>query len=179
MVTPAPRVDSYGTSMGVASLTPRYAGNSGDFTSTTRPTDLQVNKWIDNISSMLNIILADHGFAIPIVQINAVIACETFVEEEVASIVEGVNGSGRFGPVGAQVGSQNRIPSSGRFGIVTSDIHNFIATNALGFERVGCLRTQAPTDQIAYRDSDQQGMSVPPLFERKGFRDIAKEWDNI
>lgn len=169
--------NSYGTTASIASLVPRYAGSGSDFTTTTKPTLLQVESWIDKISSLLNVILADHGFAVPITQSDAILSCATFVEEEVAGIIEGINGSGRFGPVGASVNSQNRIPSGGRFGLVTTDIQNFVHLNALGFERIGCVRSQAPTDQIAYRDADQQGMSVPPLFERKAFRDITKEWD--
>lgn len=168
--------NSYGSPVGVGSLTPRYAGNSGDF-SGMRPNDTQVCKWLDNISSLLNLILADHGFAIPITQPDGKLACDSFVEEEVASIVEGINGSGRFGPVGAQVGVLNRLPSAGRFGIVTSDVQNFVEMNALGFERIGCVRSQAPTDQIAYRDTDDQGDAIVPLFQRKAYRNIVKNWD--
>lgn len=177
-MTATPLPSSYGTAAGVGAIVPRYAGNTGDFTGTFSPTDVQVCSFIDKTSALLNVILSDHGFAIPITEPNSILACEAFIEEEVASIIEGINGSGRFGPVGAQVGSQNRIPSSGRFGLVTSDIQNFVQLNALGFERMGCIRTQAPTEQISYIEMDQSGQLVPPLFERKAFRNIAQEWDN-
>lgn len=76
-------------------MTPRWSPN-GAFTTTTRPTLAQVEKWIDNASSTLNVMLANAGFTTPITQADAKAACGEIIVEVVADLVVNANSSGRF-----------------------------------------------------------------------------------
>ena len=58
--------NSYGSAAGVAALVPRYANGSGTFATTDRPTLAQVETFIDSVSGILNSILAEAGFQIPV-----------------------------------------------------------------------------------------------------------------
>jgi hypothetical protein len=98
-------------------------------------------------------------------------ALDHFVNEEVASLAEGVNGSGRFGPTSKSVGRQ------GRFALMLEDVKNFVEANKAGFERLGAVRIYDATSSIAYRDTDESGEAVAPLFERRAFGDLTREWD--
>jgi hypothetical protein len=155
---------SYGSTAGVAALTPRYANGSGVFDGTTRPTLTQVESFIDQVSSVLNTLLAENGFNIPVSQADAVRALSLFVNQEAAAIVEGVNGSGRFGPV-----QGGRPVQASRFTLIMRDVAEFISVNAAGFERLGATRTYSLTEGIAFRDSDEAGEATFPLFQRKSF----------
>jgi len=163
--------NSYGTAVGIAAFTPNYA-IGGTFTTATRPTLAQAEGWIDSISGILNSILAEAGFTIPITDDDVKDALDFFVNQEVASICEGVNGSGRFGPTSKAVGKQ------GRFSLMLEDVKAFVEGNKAGFERLGADRSYDVTSSIAYRDTDEAGEAVVPLFERKAFGDSTREWDS-
>jgi len=99
-------------------------------------------------------------------------ALDFFVNQEVASICEGVNGSGRFGPTSKAVGKQ------GRFSLMLEDVKAFVEGNKAGFERLGAERSYDVTSSIAYRDTDESGEVITPLFERKAFGNLDREWDS-
>ena len=82
--------------------------------------------------------LAQNGFAVPVSQADAKLMLDYFVNEESAAIVEGINGSGRFGP------SVKRKGASGRFALIVEDVQLFLETNAVGIERLGVPRTYRP-----------------------------------
>src|SRR5262245_48317756 len=128
--------NSYGTAAGVASYVPRYANNSATFDNTiTRPKLTDVENFINQISSLVNSMLSSNGFHIPISQSDVKSAITIFIEQEVAAIAEGINGSGRFGPT-------TKSPGQSRFGIIMDDIEAFITQNADGFENMGAVRDQ-------------------------------------
>lgn len=162
--------NSYGTPSGVGALIPRYANGVGTFLTTDRPTLGQVVAFIDQVSSLINGILSQNGFVVPVTQADVVLSLSMFVQEEVAAIAEGINGSGRFGPTAKQ-------PNRSRFKIVMDDVETFILTNSEGFARLGAARSQNATSGIGYRDTDEAGDSIVPLFERKAFGNIVQEWD--
>jgi hypothetical protein len=99
--------NSYGDTTEIIAIVPRY-GNDGVFDATTRPTMNQVESIVDQVSGVVNTILAAQGFAIPISQATAKLMLDFFVNEEVAAIVEGINGSGRFGPTAKRPGGEGR-----------------------------------------------------------------------
>lgn len=133
--------NSYGSTGGVAALTPRYANGSGVYDGTTRPTLTQVESFIDQVSSLLNVMLSQKGFSTPITNATGLLMLAMFVNEEVAQICEGINGSGRFGPGQKQIGRS-------RYQLITADVQDFIATNADGIESVGATRTDTSTTQM-------------------------------
>lgn len=163
--------NSYGSTAGVAAFVPNYV-SGGNFTAGTRPTLAQVEGWIDSISGILNSILAEAGFTVPVADDDVKDALDFFVNQEVASVCEGVNGSGRFGPTSKQVGKQ------GRFALMLEDVKAFVDGNKAGFERLGAERAYDTTSSIAFRDTDESGEAVAPLFERKAFGDTTREWDS-
>lgn len=164
--------NSYGTIAGVASLTPRYLDkDSNTFDGDTRPTLIQVESFIDQVSGMLNSYLSQEGFSIPVSQEDVKLALDLFVNQEVASIVEGVNGHGRFGP-------SQRSPGGIRFSAVMKDAKEFIESQAEGFEILGASRSKSLFDGIGTRDQDESGNDTFPIFQRKGFGNSFTDWDN-
>lgn len=152
--------NSYGSVSDVAGLVPRYANVSGTFDATTRPTLAVAEMSINQISSLLNMLMAEAGFTIPVTQADCVLALTYFVEEEVAAIAEGINDSGRFGPGAKAVGAK------GRFALLVSDAQAFIESNKAGFERLGAVRSFSATSGLAFRGTDNQGNDVHPLVSR-------------
>ena len=162
--------NSYGSTGGVAGLTPRYATSSGVFDATTRPTLTQVESYIDQVSATINVMLARLGFSIPVSNAQGVLMLALFVNEEVAQIVEGINGSGRFGPGQKQIGRS-------RYQLITADVQEFIDTNAEGLEAIGATRTTSDVGAVGFRDTDERGNETGPIFQRSGFGNTFKDWD--
>lgn len=155
--------NSYGHPDDIAALTPRWATSSAIFDSTTRPTLGQVQNWVNQVSAMVNAILSQYGFTIPVTQTDAVEMLNLFVNEEVAAMVEGVNGSGRFGPTTKAPGKR------GRFAVITEDIIGFIEAIATGLEQMGVSRTYTFAEGAGYRGTDEDGNDIAPLFQRSAF----------
>lgn len=158
-----PKTTSYGTTKGVAAYVPRYADTLGDFSAVTRPTHDQVVVFIDQVSSILNAVLGQEGFVVPITHALVVDMLCLFVEEEVASIAEGINGSGRFGPT---TGTKTR---GSRYQMIFDDIQFFVEANAVGIERVGATRTTPVSEGIGFRDVSEKGNPTFPIFQRDSF----------
>jgi hypothetical protein len=153
-------------------LTPRIANTAGTFDTTTRPTLAQVEAHIDQISGIVNSYLAQAGFAVPVTQADVKLALTMFVQEEVAAMAEGVNGQGRFGPTTKTPGKR------GRFAVITEDVKAFIEGQAYGFQLLGATQTTSIMSGVAFRDADESGNSIAPIFERKAYGNTFKEWDS-
>ena len=164
--------NSYGTLAGTGALVPKWSGGGSDFADATRPTATQVEAWIDQVSSILNGILSQFGFAIPVSQADAVRALTMFVEEEVASIVNGINGSGRFGP------TAKGKTAGGRFRLILEDVKGYVEGMAIGLERLGASRTYNAMAGLDFRDTDESGSETHPIFQRKAFGDSFTDWDS-
>jgi hypothetical protein len=161
--------NSYGTATGVASYVPRYANGSATFDTNTRPKLVQIESFIDQISSLVNTILASNGFMIPITQADVILAITIFIEQEVAAIAEGINGSGRFGPT-------TKTPGKSRFQIIMEDISAFILEHADGFENLGAERDQPTGTEILTRGVDAAGKESFPIFQREAFGNVFENW---
>lgn len=142
---------------------PRLAGTGGAFSTSTKPTLAQVEGYVNQISAMVNAILATAGFSIPVRQADILLALAFFVEEEVASICEGINGSGRFGPTAKPSGGK------GRYALLMDDVVAFINGQADGFELMGADRPNLASSMIGFRDTDNAGAATYPLFTRQSF----------
>ena len=164
---------SYGSIAGVAALTPHHQSKAASFDDTTVPTSIQVATYLDQISAILDTMLAGEGFAIPVTDTEAKRVLDIFANQEVASIVEGINGAGRFGP------AVGRGTPKGRWSVVFTDASDFIKNWAVGLERLGATRTYDLSSGIGYRDTDEGGDDTFPLFQRDGFGDnsFQKNWD--
>ena len=151
----------YGTSAGVAALTPRYASELyGDFAAEDRPSRTQVETFLTQVSNLLDVILADARFDTPVTDTEVVSMLTMFVQDEVASIAEGINGSGRFGPT-------TKGPQKSRYQMILTDIQTFVDETATGLENMGASRTG--TLPVLYRGTDESGETPTPIFQRKDF----------
>jgi hypothetical protein len=128
-------LNSYGSVGGVAGRAPRYADQFGHFTTITRPTLTTVESWVDQVSGLVNSILAQNRFDVPVTQSDVALLLAGFVEDEVAAMVEGANGSGRFGP------TAGREDGRSRWEIIISEVAKFVNNNAAGFEAMGASRS--------------------------------------
>ena len=162
--------NSYGSAAGVAVLVPRHNNGAGTFDANTNPTITTTETLIDQVSATINAILSQQGFAIPVSQTDAALMLTGFVNQEVAALVEGINGIGRFGPTA-------KTPGKGRFGLLFEDIRDFVESIATGLEFLGATRTYSIMDGIAYRDTDNSGAEISPIFQREAFGNVFKEWD--
>ena len=156
---------AYGSTADVAVLTPRYAGTAGDFTTTTNPTKITVENLINQVSSIINGYMAAQGFVMPVTA-TALIVVESlkfFVTQEVALVVEGINGSGRFGP------TNNNPGFVSPFGEIFRDVMKFVDGNSVGFERLGAIRLFSASSGVGYRDTDASGDVTFPLFQRDNY----------
>lgn len=164
--------NSYGSTDGVAALTPLFVDrDSLKFDGATRPAVQTVINWIDQVSEMCNAILAENGFSTPITDARVKLALDNFINQEVASMVEGVNGAGRFGPRSRQVKAQ------GRFSLLANEVRDFIEGNTIGFERMGATMSDRPTGGILFRDTNEAGDESFPIFQREGFGNKFDDWD--
>lgn len=165
-------MSDYGSLEGVAALVRRYVTTTGVFDNTTNPKLNAVNRWLDQASSALNICLRSSGFATPVTLPEAKDALDGFVESMVAAACEGVNGSGRFGPTAKSPGGMGRFHNT-----LSKEACEFVTDMATGLELMGVPRTNNFAEGIAYRDTDESGATVIPLFQRKGFGNKPDNWD--
>lgn len=163
---------AYGSTRDVAALVPRFADRSTppmDFTGETNPVKYQVESWINEISALLNAYLAGSGFTVPLTTTQAKALCTNFVAQEVAAIVEGSRGSGRFGP-----GNKNK---ASRYEIINGDLEGFLKAASAGLQAFGETRTSGGALGVGYH-TDTDGDVVNPIFDRGQFG-IADDADTV
>lgn len=88
---------AYATSAQVGAKTPKWSRN-GDFNNATSPTKTQVDAFLDEVSGLVDTIVKNYGMTTPVTETPLLTSLQLFVSGEVASIVEGLHGGGRFGP---------------------------------------------------------------------------------
>lgn len=164
------RTNSYGSVAEVAALVPRYT-NNGAFDASTRPTLTQAEKFIDRVSGLVNVLLAEAGFAIPVSQTDAKLVLDEFVTAQVVQLAHSVNGAGAFAP-----GSEE-IRQGTPFQIITKEAASFINDHADGLAALGATRARSLTDGLACRTTDDAGEDIHPMFHRKQFGNVIEDWD--
>ena len=87
---------SYGTPAGVAAFTPRYANAANRFDGDTTPTLTSVTSWLAQVSAMLDVALAGYGATTPVIAPAVTPMLDGFTNAQVAGMVRGVNGQGKF-----------------------------------------------------------------------------------
>jgi hypothetical protein len=153
---------AYGTAAGVAALTRRYT-NAGSFDGTTNPTVTTVGTWLAQVSSMFNISLAAAGFTTPITDADVTPTLDSFTETMVADLVNAANASGRFYTDRALEYGVNPIKA------INNDIKSWVESNLAGLAALGGGMATSSAGQIAYRDGDDSGKEISPLFSRDQF----------
>ena len=160
--------NSYGSVAEVEALVKRYT-TAGSFDDDSHPTVTQVEGFIDKVSGLVNVLLAELGFSIPISQADAKLALDLFVIEEAAALCEAANSSGRF--------FSERGREAGAFKAIQEDIEVFIEAHAGGFERLGATRGRSVTYGLDYWDTDDAGDDIEPIFSRKMLGREIIDWD--
>lgn len=164
--------NSYGTVAEVEALTRRYLSPSGNYSLMSKPTLAQVEKFIDNASATLNVMLAKAGFAIPIVQADAKAACGELVVEVAVDLCHAVNSTGRFFTDKALERGVSPMKA------LREEMADWVQDNAPGLELLGATRTYSQLAGIGYRDTDESGDDTAPIFQRKGFGNDFEDWDS-
>jgi hypothetical protein len=162
--------NSYGSVVEVAALAPRYTA-AGTFSASTRPTLAQVEKWIDNASATLNVMLAGAGFAVPITDADAAAACGQIVVEVVTDLCHAANSAGRFYTERALERGVSPMK------VLRQDMADWVENNAAGLENLGATRTTSLLGGLLYRDTDNSGNPTSPIFQREGFGNVFEDFD--
>lgn len=152
--------NSYGTVAMVAESVPKYTRN-GVFASTTTPIDTAVERWINQISSIVNGMMASQGFAIPVTQADVVLALEAMVVDNVVDLAHRANSSGRFY-------DDNALRTRNPLSVIRKELGQSIEDLAPGFENMGAARDSAFAD-LGFRGTDDEGNEIENIFKRDDF----------
>lgn len=164
--------NSYGSVLEVAALTPWYATATGStYDASTKPTLTQVEKFIDRVSGILNVLLAEAGFAIPVSQADAKLALDEFVVAQAVELCHAANGAGPYAP-----GSEE-MRAGTPFRRIMKEAAEFIDDHAIGLEQLGATRTRHMTDGLECRTTDDAGDTIEPIFQRKMMGNVIEDWD--
>lgn len=153
---------TYGDVSDVAALTKRYTTN-GSYTDSTNPTTAQVTAWLTQISAIMDLALAENGFATPVTETNVVNALKPFVVGLVVDHCHWANSAGRFF-------STKELRGKSPFQIVLDEIRMYVVEMAAGLEALGALRsTAAMTDGLDVRTLDDWGNEYDSMFKQRDF----------
>ena len=159
--------NSYGSVAEVEALVPQYAVVSNEFDATTRPTLVQVEKFIDRVSAALNLLLAEAGFAVPVSQADALLVLDHFVVVEAVSLCEEAN------EITESFQRERRT-----VGDILEGARSLVEQHASGFEQLGATRDRAVTYGLGYWDTDDAGDDIEPVFSRKMMDQTIVDWDS-
>ena len=111
---------AYGSVVGVATQARRFTNAALTFDDNTFPTYEQVETWINEVSALVNTMLNTHNITTPITDAELVVMLGSFINSEVAAMVNGVNGAGRLGP------SSKTVQQVGMYAAIQYDVQTFI-----------------------------------------------------
>lgn len=152
--------NSYGSVAEVEALTGRYTFE-GSYDNSTRPTLTQVEKFIDRVSALLNLLLAEAGYSIPITQADAALVCDEFVVEQAVQLCHGANGAGPFAPGSEQLRGRTA------FEIISREAAEFVEKHAPGFAFLGATRERDMTYGLQATLTDTDGEDLEKMFSRE------------
>ena len=171
---PEPAPDSYGTPEGVAALAGTWTNggifNDADaYTEASNPSLTNVVLWIDQVSGILNTILATYGFNPPLTKPNSLLAADFIVNRITADLVDYARSKGRFVSAGFVKGGMSVWQA------VMNDISAWVQENAPGLEANGEDRGGTAL-KIGVRSHDENGSEMFPIFQREAFGNKFDNW---
>lgn len=161
---------SYGTVAEVAALSRRYT-NAGAYDANTNPSITTVEGWINSTSASVNTVLAKAGFAIPVTQEDAKLVIAAKVVEGVVDLCHAANSAGRFFTEKALERGTSPLRA------IHSEMKSWAEDMTAGFAALGVARNTPDAAQVAFRETDESGDVVPPLFQRDAFSNRSQDWD--
>lgn len=167
------RADSFASVAEVTAFTRHLIAGQSAYNSTTRPTLTEVEKMIDRASGVLNSALAMTGFSPSAVYANstAKLSCDDWVAQEAAKQVEMTQ---RGVGYSAEEGSRTAAFNQGR-----KSAADFVASQKLGFIRLGIAQTYKISDGLQFTGLDAQNIRTDPddsALEQPKF--VRAQWDN-
>jgi hypothetical protein len=163
--------NSYGSVAEVEALTPRYL-DDGSYDGDTQPTLTQVETFIDRVSGILNVLLAQAGFAVPVTQADAKLALDDFAVDQAVQLCHANHGAGPYAPGSAELRGRRARTA------IIAEAAAFIAEHAAGFEALGAERTRSLTDGLQCREQDDSGDDLVPPFQREMVGHRIVDWDD-
>lgn len=131
--------NSYGSVAGVAALAYRWTNEQETFDSTTEPSLAHVESWIDQVSAMMNVALANCRYStFPITIAIITDMLDGYVNQTVATICEGRHDIGRLGPTALTNNVNGSVRSM--WAVVGGEAATFIKDNCDAFEYLGLDR---------------------------------------
>lgn len=124
--------NSYGSLEGIAAIANRWA-SGGTFDDTTTPTGTQAEGWINQVSALMNSLLSEYSFDIPVTNDDVKLVLDMFINSEVASMVLGIHGSGRFAPKGGKSAGTGKS----RFTMILDDFADYLQTHSYSLSQLG------------------------------------------
>lgn len=151
----------YGTTTEVEALTRRYT-NGGKFDTQSNPTNTQVDNWLDQLSSVLNTLLAGEGFAIPIADGIVKPMIDAIAVGYTRDLVEYANSAGRFY-------EDKTLKGGNVLNWITKDLIEWVDMTANGMEAAGATRTRTLLSGIFTKWRNSDGDIIEPLFNESDF----------
>lgn len=163
--------NSYGTASDVAAFVELYT-TSGSFTTSTIPTLAQVESWIDQISALVNAALAGAGFVIPVTQSDAKLAIKSYVVQAASDLAHAANSAGRYFTDTALQRGVSPMAA------IRKEILDWVETFSDGLDALGASRSSTTgAGEISFRDTDEGGDEIHPIFQRDAFGNEFENWD--
>lgn len=154
----------YGDVTGVASLSPIYT-SSGVFDGDTRPTSTEVEAWLDQVSSALNLYLATEGFEVPVTEVTVLGALDGVANSYTVDLLKASHSAGRFF-------TEERLIGKNPFTIISKELQEWVKSQAAGFKAMGATRLTSDARRIGSLQTDQAGDAVAPLFQLGDFGNV-------
>lgn len=148
------RGDSYGSVDEVTAFTRHLLSGQNAFNSTTRPSLIEVERFIDRASGVMNAALAGAGFSVPVTNSTAKLSIADWVVERAAEHVE-ITQRG----VGYTDAEGNRRSA---FRNLHKSAGEFVKSNALALKRLGVAVGHRRSEGLAYTGMDAQADRMDP-----------------
>lgn len=168
------RTDSYSSQAEVTAFTRHLLHGQSAFNTTTRPTEVELVKFIDRASGVLNVALAAQGLTTPITNSTAKLMCSDWVTAQASMYVEMTQRG-----TGFSAGEDSRVSY---FRGLHERATEFAKQSALGFVRLGVVQTTKKSAGLLFtgetlqsdRADPDDSTLEQPLFTRKQF-DTAED----
>lgn len=144
------------------------------FNSTTRPTQTEVQKFMDRASAKLNLVLAGEGFTVPFTSTSAtstaVLVCDDWVIKQTVAMVELTQPGNIYDDeVGGRVSS---------FVDLSGEAKKFVEENKLGLIRLGAPQSHRDWEGAIYTGMDKASQrSDPSNTSREQPKFNRAQWD--
>lgn len=152
--------NSYGSVAEIQQSARRWTNSGGGaFDDTTNPTLTAVETFVDRVSGVVNIILSQLGFEIPITQADVKLALDEFVIEQVVRLCDAANGVGPLAP------GSNKLWGHSAFDMISKEAVSFLGNYANGMELLGATRTYSYSHGLDATITDDDADDLEPPFD--------------